>query len=422
MNIKSYYSELKNSLQGGILYILSGSILSKAIIMISSIIIARILDKNEYAYYNYSNNLYQYIDLIAGLGLASAVLIKCSAAPYDSRSRSYFRFAVLWGVIFQLIMTSILSFVIYRVEIPFPEAKKYIYMLCFMPLTTFCVSLIQVYNRVLLFNRKYALLGVVQALITCLLGAVLVYYISVPGMIIARYVATVATLGLGLYFIRSFFQVPATYHLNREEISSFLKLALSLMIAHFFSSIMPINEAYLVNNVIQDEIITSNFKVAGMIPEQLILITSAVMTYFFPQIAKIKNKIDVWAKAKKIAILNGIIVAIVASMGMLISPYVLQLLYGSKYHDAIPLTYMLWIMRFSNTAIRMVPLNILTAIGQTKVIATLAVISCIVQTLLDYYFIITIGISGVAYATILVYLASGIIMWTYLRKHCYTSS
>ena len=91
MNIKE---KLQGLIKNGFLYILSGNILNRAIAMISAILVAALVNKQEYAYLGYADNLYGYLSYTMGLGLSSALLKYCSVAESKSVERAYFRFSV----------------------------------------------------------------------------------------------------------------------------------------------------------------------------------------------------------------------------------------------------------------------------------------------------------------------------------------
>lgn len=418
MNKNNAISELKDVIKGGIFYILSGSILVKAITMISSIVIARIVDKSEYAYYTYANNLYQYVELIAGLGLTSAILIICAANPKSGKTRGYIRQAWVIGCAVQTILALILCIGVTVIEVPFPQIRKYVYMMILMPAFSYILLLFQSYSRVCFENKFYSFLGIIQSSIVCIIGIFLTFYFSVSGMVAARYIGVIVTVLWGIIHFRKFLFYVVPEKISSTEQKNFLKLGISLVIANLFSSMMPSNETFLVNNIIKDENIISNFKIAGLFPEQLLLLTGAMMIYYFPTIAKLDDPQKVWNKVKKIACINLALVIICTIVGMVFTPLLIKVLYGEKYLDAVPVAYVLWIMRSVNAGIRMVPMNILPAIGCTRFNAFMAFFSCLIQTVLDYFLISKMGISGVAYATISVYLFSGFITWLFLYIVC----
>ena len=66
--------KLQGLLQGGFFHIFVGNTLVKMIGFISSIVIVRLVDKNDYAYLSYADNLYTYVISFAGLGMTSSIL------------------------------------------------------------------------------------------------------------------------------------------------------------------------------------------------------------------------------------------------------------------------------------------------------------------------------------------------------------
>ena len=416
--MKKLLNEFLVSIRGGILYILSGSILIKIMSMLSNVIIAGVLDKSSYAHYSYAVNLYQYIDLFEGIGLASAFLIICPRLEDKRKMRGYLRYSFFLGGSVQMLLSIALCMIVYNIPLPFPEAKKYIIMMVFLPLLTYWFAQMQIYSRVQLENKFYSGVSIFQTLFLCVFGILFTWYFSSTGMILARYLSLAAALFVCLYHFRSFLfhTIPST--LSKDERKDFLFMGGTLFLSNVFSSLMPLNETFLVNNIIRDEVVVSNFKIAGLFPAQLSLITGAVVIYYFPIIAKITEPTKQWEKIKTIGIVNIILVLIAAAAGALLTPVAIHILYQGKYDDAIPLTYMLWAMRMTNAAIRIVPMNALAAVGCTKFNVIVIVASCAVQTVLDYILISIRGIYGVSYATNIVYLISGIVMWVYLRYIC----
>ena len=119
---------------------------------------------------------------------------------------------------------------------------------------------------------------------------------------------------------------------------------------------------------------------------------------------------------QKYWILFFVITIAVAIIGMLLTPIIIRYVYGEKYLDAVSLSYVLWIMRSINAGFRMVPMNMLPAIGKTKFNVWCAAISCISLTVVDYIVLKQIGISGIAIGAIIVYLVSGVAFWVYLFR------
>ncbi|MBC8529567.1 oligosaccharide flippase family protein [Christensenellaceae bacterium NSJ-44] len=422
MGIKNIQANLKQTLQnqisGGLLHILSGNLLVKGISVIASIIVVRLVDKTEYAYYSYANNLYGYINLLSGLGLSTALLKFCARENSPELDKAYYRFALIRGSAFQFLFALILCIGVYLTPIPFPQARPFVLTMALLPVLSFVQESSQIYHRAHGKNKRYAYIGILQATVLCVVGIGLAFVLGTMGMVAAQYIALCATILVGYRFVRSRQRGVITMRLEPAEKKKIWVMALSLMVANLFSAMMPLNETYLVNNLIQDEVITANFKVADVVPSLLGLLTGSLMVYYFPIVARMKDPKLILSKVIRIGIFTFAIIAICAALGAILSPVIIKLLFGNKYIDAIPIMNILWVMRAINAGVRMVPMNLLPAMGYTRFNAISAIVSCIIQTGLDYFLILNMGIYGVAYASIIVYILSGAASWGYLIYVC----
>ena len=190
------------------------------------------------------------------------------------------------------------------------------------------------------------------------------------------------------------------------------------MISNLFSLIMPINEMTLINELIRDEVITANYKIAIMIPSQLAFVTQSIVIYYFTIIARMNDGNEIWKLSKKVGVLSAALILVISVVGALTSPFIIRLVYGTQYEDAIGLSMVFWIVYALNAAVRMVPMNFLPAIGVAKFNAVMAAISCIVHLGITYMAISQFGIWGAGIATGIVYVASGAVYWIYFRKKC----
>ncbi len=405
-------------IRGGLLHIITGKFLNNIILMISSIVIAKFVDKVEYANISYADNIYNYIALFSGLGLSSAILKYCAVQSDKSMEKAYMNYAYRCGSAFEVLLSVAVCIVMMFVDIPYPRARIYMWALVLYPMLSFINTTTVCYMRTQLENKRYARNGIINAAVSCVASVILVVTIGAVGVIPARYIAICVTLIYALSYYRKNIKGVKASRLSSDQKKAFWSMGISLMIASLFSGIMPLNEAFLVNNIIRDEITTANFKVAGQFPTMLTIISGALTVYYFPIIAKMTDYKKIKSTVIKVGVLNALFVGAIAVIGMLLTPVAFHLLYGNKYNDAINISYVLWIMRATNGCLRMVPINMLPAIGKTKFNAYLAIISCVVQTALDYTFIKHFGVVGVAYGTIIVYALSALCYWIYFIRVC----
>lgn len=408
----------KQLIKGGFLHILTGNFLCRAISMISSIVVARIVDKTEYAYISFADNIYTYVGLVSGLGMAAALLKFCSLRNTETKNRGYLQYVAVKGSGVQLLIALAVCIAAMFIDIPFPNSRKYIWALALYQPLYFVYDSFSAYVRVKRENRRYASAGIIMSSVLCVFSIVLLLLVGTMGLIYARYIAVIIALLYFWVYVRKCFARVECEPLSKAEKKDLFNMGISLMAARMFSEMMPANETFLVNSIIKNEVITANFRIAGVFPQLLLLVASAVSLYFFPIIADMTD----WSKIRKrmvqLGLFNFGFVLFAALVGALLTPLAIKILYGQKYADAIPMTYMLWIMNAMNGCVRMFPMNMLPALGKTKFNMYIAAASCAAQTIMDYFFINKLGVYGIAWGATVVYALSGGAYWWYLMKVC----
>lgn len=414
INYGDYMSRMKTLIRNGFFHILFGSTAIKMISFISSIVIVRFVSKEEYAYYAYGINVYSYINLIAGLGLATALLKYASSVYTNDYKKAYFIIALKYGTITQLLLSIILVTLIQLIDIPFPQSRLLINISIFLPSMVFIVSVLQVLNRANLRNKIYTKTALIQSVCTFVFSIVLVLLFGIIGVPIAQYGALIVTIIYSVRYIIKDFSNVQLIKLDRKKVLSFIHFGLSLMLISFFSMVMQHNELFLVNNIIKDEISTANYKVAMLIPSQITIISGAIVIYFFPIISNLAVPGKIKLLSVKIGVINFIFITFLSVVGLLLTPSIIKIVYGDRYVDAVYLSRIFWIVYWINSSIRMIPMNILPAIGVVKINVIITGFSASAHLLLNYLFINLYGLAGVAYSTGIIYLISGVMYWVVL--------
>lgn len=408
---------LNNLINQGFFHVFIGTFLTKAIAMISSVIVARLVAKDDYAFLSYSETLYSYLTLFLGLGLSSALLKTCSSNKYVSSDWGYLKFTLKIGLLYELLLIFVFVTISMSIDLPFKESKPYIMATSFYPLLYYIYDVFFTYLRAKQLNKIYAWLSLLYSILTCLFTITLVYWYSCYGVVIARYIAIVALVLIIFLYLNRFLKGVEKKDISREQKKDFLFMAISLMLANALSGMMPINENLLVSNIIIDPETTANFRVASLFPQLIILVTQSIMIYYFPIVSSIDNAGSNTRKVVfSVALLNIVLVMVALIVGILLTPWLIKTFYSEKYVNAIPLAYLLWMVHGINAGLRIVPINMLIAIRRYKFNLYMSVFSVIVQLLLDWYFITIYGVMGVVIGTIFVYTITGLAYW-YLYIH-----
>lgn len=404
--------QFRNLVKNGFFHIFTGTFLNKAVTMISSVVVARLVNKDQYAYLGYSDTIYGYLALFSGLGMGSALLKVCAGNTERKEDYSYLSYAIRCGIIFELIVSVVTIFLFVIIDIPFEQAKHYIIITSIYP-TLYCLyDLLITYMRSKSFNKKYAYLNLAYSILTCVFSISFVLLFDAVGLIYARYLVIILLIGYLAQFTKNYFNETLNERLTIDMKIAFWKISLTLVVANAFSGMMPFNENMLISHIIAEESVLANYRVGNFFPQMILLVTQAVNVYFFPIVAGMDNQgKNVKRFSIRVGIFNFVLVIVSIAVGMLVTPALLPLLYGKKYADAVGISMMLWIMRGMNAGIRMVPMNMLIAIGEYRFNLILSIITFFAQIAVDWFFISKFGVYGVFMGTVVIYFITGVLYW-----------
>lgn len=404
--------------QGGFFHILIGNTLTKMLTFISSIVIVRLVTKQEYAYLTYADNLYLYVIAISGLGMSSAILKYCGSQCEKGKDKAYFKYAMSRGIIIELLLSVVVVAYVFWADIPFLQARGLVGVMILYPAMNYAVATLQSYARAHLNNKLFAKLALVQSAVVLAGSIILVKGIGIYGMAYARYAAMAVCCIIGYRFVKEITGNSRAGNIDKKEKKAFLSLSLSFMFASLFSMIMPINETFLINNFLKDEVISSNYKVAMLIPSQTMFISNSIAIYFFSVLNNLKDREKLWEKIKKIQTMSAAIIGGITLAGIFIFPYFVKYVYGEKYMDSIALSNIYWIVYGINSGFRLMALNLIPAFADAKVSAIVSVVSAVVHILACCWVIPRYGVFGAAYVLGIVYLVSGLVYWLYIYRFC----
>jgi len=415
----SVIDKAKYLVRTGFAHVMVGNTLIMAIGFLSSICIVRLISKESYGLLCHADNMYQYVLLFSGLGMSTALLKFCSTGTDPQKAKSLLVFSLKYGVLIQLFLTALMVFYATVVSRTFPKANYLIYSSILYPASFYVVTTLQSYLRSQQENKLYARIALAQSTLVFVLSVLLALVLDAAGVVLARYLGLAAAVGLGLRYVVRRLGSVTLCKVSLTTRKAFVGMSVAMMLTNMFSSVIATNEMFLVNHLIHDAAITATYRVAVLIPGQLLVIAGSVVVYVFPLVAGLScDK----SRALSIVLRTGaatfVAVAICAAVGRVVSPLLIRIVYGVQYENAIPLSNAFWFVHGLNAGVRMIPLNLLPAIGEAKFCAYMSVITCAVHFVLDYVFIKSIGIEGVAYAAGLVYFCSGGCYWLYTIYSC----
>lgn len=398
---------------------MGGSVLIKLIGFISNIFVIRIVSKAAYGCLAYADNLYSYVVVLSGLGMATALIVKCGEKDsLDQNNNAYLKNALTKGGVVQLVGSIVVLLYFFFFTEEFRDATLFIWLLFFYPLFVFVSQCCSCFIRAYQQNKLYSKSAVYQSAVLAASSIILAMVLDATGIIIARYIALFTLIFICGGFIKTVWQ-KGQFQLSREDKKKFYVLSFSLLLANVFSEMMFSNEMLLVNKIIGDEIITAEYRIATLLPMQILFVTQSLMVYFLPKFVRLKDdKKTLWNYSLKVGALNSAIILAICVVAIIITPWLIEFMYGSAYANCADMSRTFWVAYGINAALRIVPVNVLASTGFEKLNSVVSVLGCAVHFLIAWLVLTFLGIDWLALALSGTYLFISLVSWTGLYIVC----
>lgn len=417
-NIVSFINRIRTE---GFFHIIIGNTLVKCLNFLSAMLVARILTKGQLGLISYVDNLYSYFFLISGMGVSNGIMRYCTMAETPEERVGFFIFGARFGLFFQTICLLILGVLAFFLPFPFPHTDELILCLLLTLIFNFIYDYLLTYLRVELQFQSYIRVTVFYTALLVFGIVILASCLQVGGVILARYAANFLSCLLVFFLVKQIFKKNG-YQIKNAVISKpkkreLLSFSCSNLMGVALSTMMPLNEAFLINNILRNSAVSADFKIAMTIPYNILFVTQSVFLFAFPYFVKRQKDLK-WIRKSAIFLCLGLTCFYFVSFIVyaLLSKWLIVFLFGEKYIEITGLSTLLFLAYSINAGIRLVPLNIIIAMGFARFNAVLSLLSVTIQLLVDSLLIYFWGIHGAVYGIMIVYLITGAYCWKYLFK------
>ncbi|MEG1331692.1 MAG: oligosaccharide flippase family protein [Eubacterium sp.] len=423
-NLVRRIKELEKSLiSKGFFHIIISSSLVKIVSFISAMFLPRFLSKSDYGLLTYVDNIRNYVLLFNAIGISNATVNYCAKDESNEQKKGYFIATLIIGISFDvfLIIISIIGYVV--IPLPFEGAKTLLIATSFLPLFAFLFEDLQLLLRACLENKKYSILSFTYSIIMVVLQISMAFLWKLNGVVIARYISLITCIFIGWIFIKNMEIIQKKAIIpTRRQVIQMIKFGVVMLAGNSLSLIMPLNETFIIGQILKDETALADYKVASYMLTISLFILQSVILFIFPYFAKhADDKVWVWNKFKQIFILNAIIMIPIHVVLFLCSRLFVIIVFGESYLNAVPIIRMLLIASFGQATFRVLAGNILAAIGEAKYNLKINIFFTILHFIIDIIAIKVFGLKGAALALTVVYFISGFVMTYHLRKVCIKS-
>ena len=182
---------------------------------------------------------------------------------------------------------------------------------------------------------------------------------------------------------------------------------------------MSYNETFIVGQLLQDEELLAEYRVAANILSISLFLLEALLVFILPYfIQHIRDKKWIWENYKKLFAINGVVMTVFHLGLFIFAKLYLYIFAGPEYMGAAPLVRMFLIASWIQAVFRGISGNILAVTGEEKFNLKINIVFVVVHAVIDVAAVKMLGIYGAAIALIVVYLLSGLIMNLHLRNIC----
>lgn len=419
--MKKVFGVIKTIFQKGLIHILAGSFMTKLVSMFGSIFLVRVLSKSEYGVLSYLDNIYGYVHVLAGMGMANVVLRYVVLGNTPQKKYGYFRHAFsrawLWNTAIVVLAAVLFWFYPHNAEY---QNYTWLLNIMFLMLPLQNVTELMLNNeRAMFANQRYAVFSLVLS------AAVIVGKIAAGALAGIRAVAfgqliIYGAMAVALYFIskQRYYRGLQPAKLEKPERAETDKYALQYMVTNGLWAVFMLNDTFLLGRFCAPEVL-ADYRVAYTIPGCVNIISSAIGIFVGPYFVRNENNLS-WVRRKfklVYAASAAAIGAVCLGIGILAKPIV-WLLYGEQYLNIVPVMRLLLLAAFCNCALRYTTANLLAAMGQVKYNMLVSAVGMALQVGINLFVVPRYGATGVALTSCGVYLfMAAVLLIVFLRKY-----
>ena len=222
--------KIKFGYKTGFFHIFSSNILNKIMIFAGGIFLVRILNKQDFGLYSYSQNLLEIFLLINGFGITEGLLQYGSKTRKRIKKEKYVKYSLKIGLLSNIFIFLLLILFLIFGKLKIYEAKKILLMMSLLPIFNTFFSIIQIKLRIELKNREMAKISNVNTFLNILGMLIGAYFYGLYGLIIGKYVGIILSIFYSFRYIKYTFirwkKIEALSQEKKKDIQKFSFIAL----------------------------------------------------------------------------------------------------------------------------------------------------------------------------------------------------
>lgn len=409
-------NKLKVLFSTGFFHVFGGNVLNKILVFFSSVILVRILTKQEYGIFTYSWNIYSVVALFSGAGISSGLLQICSEKGGEiAFCGCVLHYSVKQGILFNGFLGVLLLLLAIFTPLKVKGANKLLFMLCLLPLIQILYDLSTSYLRSQKRNREYVRVTVINTVLVVAISVCCAFYFKEKGLIMGYYAAYLVTVLYAIIVVKiPIFNKKTTLVLGNKTKQALFKISFISMCSNSLSQLLYLLDVLVIGIIVANESVLASYKVGTMIPTALAFIPLSFMMYVYPYFAEKRlDKEWCWRRYQQILVGFGLFNLSICLFLFILAPWIVHTFFGVQYDDSVAVFQILSLNYFFSATFRVVSGNLLVTQRKLKFNLLVACISGIVNVIADVVLIYFYGSLGAAVATVIVTLVSGMLSTAY---------
>ena len=409
--LKSVVQNLKSDVSR----VLIASGINKLISLLLSIVIVRILSKEEYGLFSFAFNKVSIIMVFSGFGITSGILQFCSESISLEKKKQYYKFGLVFGVIANLILCLLLFLYGATGSMEMQGSTEYLFYLVMLPLVAFCYEFGNTVLRTQDHMVEYANSTNINSVVFAAVSILLAVLIGVYGYIIGYYTSYIIAVGyiMWVLFSGQGLGIWKSIKIQWLDIKPLLSFSIICMLTNSLSNVLGYIDLEMVGQIIPNAEVLAAYKIGSGIPSQATFITAAIVTAVYPNFAKNQGNYP-WLKTNISKLLLGLLVinGIVAAVLFFGAELIIQILYGPEYSDAVLMLKISSVGYLLSSTIRIPFGTLLLSMRKVSFNLVVCAISGVLNVILDLLLIPKYGSMGAVFTSVIVILVSGVMSST----------
>lgn len=389
--------KIKKSFKKNLSWIFIGNVVHSIIAFLLSIIVARVLTKNDYGIINYVASWTSFFNAFAVLGISS--VINKYYTENEKETSEYIYTSILMRIISSIISSILICLLIFFID----YNDKKILLIAFIQSITFIASVGDVYIQWFRYKREANKVAILRLIALFISGIVKLLALFLFKSIYVYVVGSVLETCLFSVFLYSEYKKKCNFKINvsKTKAKELLKSSYPFIIASVMTIIYAYTDKIMLQKMIGNEEVAT-YSVSVTIAGIIATIASALIDGYRVEIFDAKNQ-NQQLYIRRLRQIYGILFWLCICYGIFIvifGRYVLTILYGQKYVSAISsLSIIVWYTAFSYFG--SVNNIYMVAEEKQKWVQFNTLVGSVCNILLNFVLIPKFGINGASIASLI---------------------